>query len=257
MSRRVESDSREVIAPQPPRSHASLQQRMDLTFRDANLLQTALTHRSYLNEADEPGIADNERLEYLGDALVDFAAARFLFETQPEAREGQLTSLRAALVCEPALAGYARELGLGEHLRLGRGEEASGARDRNGILGDAFEAVIAAIYLDQGYEPVERLLLRFFRPELAEVLVQASTKDAKSLFQELVQHAWQTTPAYETVSSSGPDHDKSFEVCVRVGSDKWGVGAGRSKAEAAQRAAEVALERLWEERPDLKAGDAP
>ncbi len=226
-----------------PPDLAALETAIGIAFRDRRLLRTALTHRSYLNEVAQADTADNERLEFLGDALVDFVAADHLYRHLPEAREGTLTTLRAALVRESALAGFARAIGLGGYLRLGRGEEASGGRTRPTLLCDAFEALVGAIYLDHGLAMVERFVVHFIEPELEAVLARAGDRDAKSLFQELAQRAWQTTPRYVTVSASGPDHAKSFVVQVLVGDTVWGEGTGSSKAEAAQAAAAAALER--------------
>lgn len=223
---------------------AALEAAIGIAFRDRRLLRTALTHRSYLNEVARAETADNERLEFLGDALVDFVAADHLYRRLPGAREGTLTTLRAALVRESALAGFARAIGLGGFMRLGRGEEASGGRARAPLLCDAFEALVGAIYLDHGLATVERFVVHFIEPELDAVLARQGDRDAKSRFQELAQRAWQTTPRYVTVGESGPDHAKSFVVQVHVGHTVWGEGTGLSKSEAAQAAAAAALERL-------------
>lgn len=212
-----------------PPDLAALETAIGIAFRDRRLLRTALTHRSYLNEVAQADTADNERLEFLGDALVDFVAADHLYRHLPEAREGTLTTLRAALVRESALAGFARAIGLGGYLRLGRGEEASGGRTRPTLLCDAFEALVGAIYLDHGLAMVERFVVHFIEPELEAVLARAGDRDAKSLFQELAQRAWQTTPRYVTVSASGPDHAKSFVVQVLVGDTVWGRVPGRRR----------------------------
>jgi len=223
---------------------APLEAALDVTFADPRLLLAAVTHRSYLNETVAPDSEDNERLEFLGDALIDVVAGDFLYRLLPAAREGDLTALRASLVCEPVLARFARELGLGVFLRLGRGEAASGGRDRPSVLCDAFEAVVGAMYLDRGFRDVQRFLLGFFEPELEAVRAADGMKDAKSRFQELAQSLWQRTPHYETASESGPDHEKRFVVEVKVGDEVWGAGEGPSKAIAARRAAGAALERL-------------
>ncbi len=214
------------------------------TFDDRKLLLSALTHRSHVNEAVQPDCADNERLEFLGDALLDFVVGSYLYRQLPQAHEGELTAVRAALVCETALARYARSLDLGRFLRLGRGEAASGGRGRAALLSDAFEALVGALYLDQGVTAVERFVLRFLEPEVAAVLAGQRLKDAKSRFQEVAQHRWQTTPRYHTVRESGPDHSKTFVVQVSVGGEVWGSGEGRSKASAARQAAIAALRRL-------------
>ena len=219
-----------------------LQARLGLEFADPNMLLSALTHGSWLNEAIVDDVPDGERLEFLGDALVDFVAADYLFRRLPGAPEGELTRLRAALVCEPALAGFARQLALGEYLRVGKGEHASGGRQRPAILADAFESLVGAVLIDRGFAAAESLVMRFVAPELEEVQRRHRSKDAKSRFQELSQKRWQLTPRYETVETSGPDHLLSFVVEARVAGRTLGVGHGRSKAHAAQMAAEAALD---------------
>ncbi|MFN2252222.1 MAG: ribonuclease III [Anaerolineae bacterium] len=225
-------------------------------FNDHDLALTALTHRSYLNEVAEPDTGDNERMEFLGDALLDFVAGRYLYEQLPAAREGELTALRAALVCEGALAGYARQLGLGQYLRLGRGENSSGGRDRSAILCNAFEALVGALYLDAGMAVVEAFVLDYLAPELTAVLAEQHVKDAKSRFQEFAQRRWQVTPEYRTVSESGPDHEKWFVVAVALDDEVWGVGEGRSKTAAAREAAGAALEKVDAGSPAATDGDA-
>jgi ribonuclease-3 len=227
-----------------PADLAELEAALGIRFADRALLRTAVTHRSYLNEVVDPTVADNERLEFLGDALVDFVAGDYLYRSLPDAREGELTALRAALVSAPALASFAARINLGRYLRLGRGEAASGGRERAAILGDAFEAVVGAVFLDRGLDETERLLMTFFGPELAAVRDSRRLKDAKSRLQELAQGRWQRTPHYETVDESGPDHDKRFVVRVLIGDEPWGTGEGRSKAVAARRAARMALDKV-------------
>ena len=218
-----------------------LEERLELRFSDRELIQRALTHRSYLNEVDDPEIQDNERLEFLGDALLGFVVAQDLHSLMPEAPEGELTSLRSALVRESALADYARTLRLGYHIRMGRGEAVSGGRERDGLLCDVFEAVLGAVLIEHGTEVARRFSLDFVRVELDRVIEQRKTKDAKSALQELVQGKWQITPSYRTTHESGPDHDKRFVVRVLVGEKEWGEGEGTSKAAAAREAATAAL----------------
>jgi len=240
----------------PDADLAAVQSAIGHVFREPRLLRSALTHRSYLNEVEEPGSSDNERLEFLGDALLDFVAGEFLFRRLPEAREGELTALRALLVCEATLAGYAMDMGLGAHIRMGRGEAASGGRERPAILCDAFEAVVGALYLDAGLRRSAAFLLRFIELETERALESRRFKDAKSLFQEVAQRLWQTTPQYRTVAESGPDHDKRFQVVVLAGGQVWGSGEGRSKAAAARHAAQGALRRLSEADRQGLAGPA-
>lgn len=228
----------------PVGSAVDLESRIGYRFDDATLLRTALTHRSYLNEVESPDSDDNERLEFLGDALLDFVAGEYLFSRMPTAHEGELTALRSQLVCESALASFARDIDLGHHIRVGRGELSSGGRDRPAILCNTFEALIGAMYLDGGLDAAAPFALRFFRREADRALDGRGLKDAKSQFQETAQRVWQITPQYRTVGESGPDHDKRFRVAVVVGEALWGVGEGRSKSVAARRAAQEALARF-------------
>ncbi len=230
-------------APAAPAVFADLERRLGRAFRDRRLLLGALTHGSYRNEFGGADLPDNERLEYLGDAVVDFLAAGLLFRRLPAAREGELTSLRAALVCEASLARFARQLDLGPNLLLGRGESASGGRERPALLCDAFESVIGAMFLDSGLDAVTPLVEGLLGTALEQVLLERSSKDSKSSFQELAQRRWQQTPQYVTVETSGPDHARTFVVEVRVADTVWGRGSGRSKAVAARAAAEEALRR--------------
>lgn len=223
---------------------SELEQTLGITFADKSLLHRALIHRSYLNENPDLPLTDNERLEFLGDALLDFVSAEYLYDRFPEMQEGQMTSLRAALVREESLADFARALKLGQYLFLGHGEEASGGRGRSPILCAAFEALAGAIFLDQGLEVTKDFILRFIKPALGRILQERLDKDAKSLLQELSQGRWQLTPIYRTVAEHGPDHAKEFTVKVLIGGKVYGQGVGRSKQAAEQDAAHVALESL-------------
>jgi ribonuclease-3 len=220
-----------------------LESRLGLTFTDKTLLQRAVIHRSYLNEYPNYPLMDNERLEFLGDAVIDFVAAEFLYNHYPEMDEGQLTRLRAALVRTESLAQQAETLDLGRHLRLGRGETANGGRNRPNTLCGAFEALIGAIYLDQGVELVRALLRERFRPVAEQVLLSQSDRDPKSLLQELTQAKAQAIPTYRIIREIGPDHSKEFSVEVRFDNHVIGEGTGRSKQVAEQAAAQDALDR--------------
>lgn len=224
----------------------SLEEKLGITFQDASLLSRALTHRSFLNENPHIALEDNERLEFLGDAVLDFVVGAYLYHHYPEMNEGDLTSLRAALVRAQALAQFARQLDLGYYLKLGYGEAENGGRERIPILCATFEAVIGAMYLDQGLAPVEHLLHPLIRPALIEIMASASHKDAKSEFQVWAQARYNITPRYHVVSSRGPDHAKLFTVVVKLEDDDWGQGTGRSKQRAAQAAAAQALEKAEE-----------
>ncbi len=213
------------------------------SFHHPSLLVRALTHRSYVNEHIGAG-EDNERLEFLGDAVLDFVAGAFLYHRYPEMDEGGLTRLRASLVNTEQLARFAEAQQVGDHVRLGKGEEESGGRKRPTLLADAFEAVVGAYYLDSGLEEVRA----FVEPLLAEaadqVLDTEREVDAKSQFQEWAQAALGQTPRYATLSVSGPDHNRVYMVEVLVGSEAFGTGTGPSKQAATQSAARAALDRV-------------
>jgi ribonuclease-3 len=218
----------------------TLESLMGVQFNDYSLLTRALTHRSFLNE-NEQVLQDNERLEFLGDAVLDFVVGAYLYNRLPEMDEGELTSLRAALVRADTLADFARQWRLGHFLRLGYGEGESGGRERTPILCATFEAVIGAIYLDQGLPTTQALVEKLIAPTLITILEESLHKDAKSEFQVWAQARYNITPHYEVVETSGPDHAKVFTVQVVVGERPWGAGQGRSKQNAAQAAAREAL----------------
>jgi ribonuclease-3 len=237
---------------------------LGIAFDDPWLLACALTHRSYLNENPALPYPDNERLEFLGDAVVDLIAAAFLFERFPDLREGDLTSLRAALVKGETLARFAVELGLPSHLRLSRGEEQNGARARVPILASAFEAVVGALFLDQGLRAASEFVLRFLAPEAERVHAQRLDRDAKSVLQELAQGQWHLTPEYRLVHSYGPEHAKMFVVAVFVGATEWGRGVGSSRHRAEIAAAKNALAKRARVEPPMSSnrfqgigGEAP
>jgi ribonuclease-3 len=204
------------------------------------LLKTAFTHRSYVNESDVKG-AHNERLEFLGDAVVELTVTHHLFSKYPHATEGDLTAYRAALVNAVMLGSVAEILGMNECLLLSRGEAKDTGRARATILANTFEAVVGALYLDQGYAVAEDFVVRHVLSHVDEVVRTGSFKDAKSRFQEIAQARDNTTPRYETISAEGPDHDKHFMVELRVGDRLITTGEGKSKQEAEQDAAEKAL----------------
>jgi ribonuclease-3 len=221
-----------------------LEARLDIQFKDKSLLSRSLTHRSYLNENPGTALEDNERLEFLGDAVLDFLVGAYLYHRFPEMKEGDLTSLRAALVRTETLADFARQLDIGHYLLLGLGEADSGGRNRNPILCAAFEALTGAIYLDQGLAAVKKLAEPLIGPALVTIMDDSLHIDAKSEFQVWAQAAFNITPRYVVVGSSGPDHAKVFMVEARVGEKVWGEGDGRSKQSAAQAAAKDALARV-------------
>ena len=209
-------------------------------FHNKKYLITALTHSSYANEAKGKE-ESNERLEFLGDSVLGFVVADYLFKNYTQFPEGDLTKNRAALVCEKACCGFAKQIDLGNYLRLSHGEQNSGGRTRSSILADAFEAVIAAIYLDAGMEEARKFILRFVLPMLKAHKPKAF-KDYKTALQEIIQQNPEEHLEYVLTVESGPDHDKHFTVEVHLNSNVIGKGGGRSKKEAEQQAAREALE---------------
>jgi len=224
------------------RQLAELQKNLNYCFNDPALLKKALTHSSYANENMSKGIASNERLEFLGDSMLGMTVALLIYNDKPTLTEGQMTKLRAELVCERSLAALALELDLGSCLLLGRGEENGGGRSRPSILSDAFEAVLAAMYLDGGYEPIERFISVCFRPRL-ENPVQ-SYHDYKTLLQEAIQVKPGQSLVYEVTKEQGPDHDKSFTIEVKLNNKIIGIGTGKSKKSAEQEAAKAAIGKI-------------
>jgi len=228
----------------------SLQRDLDIQFGNPSLLREALTHRSYLNEINQAW-PSNERLEFLGDTVLGLITTDYLFGRFPGLSEGELTNLRSALVRTETLARFAQNINLGQYLFLGRGEEMSQGRHRPAGMACAFEALLGAIYLDQGYPAVQDFAMRFIEPELTQVIEGRLHKNAKSTLQELVQARMQQTPTYHLIDESGPDHAKSFTAEVRVGTHVLGGGHDRSKRGAEQAAAEAALERLTSDLPTV------
>lgn len=221
-----------------------LQEVIGFFFEDDSLLREALVHRSYLNENPSFPSRDNQRLEFLGDALLDFVAGDYLYRGYPKMREGELTSLRAAMVKEETLARFAQSLDLGRYLYLGRGEEESGGRERPSLLADGFEALVGALYLDGGLKCAQRFILRFLESETERILAQGELRDYKSLFQEEAQRRFQATPLYRTIDERGPDHNKVFTVEVLIEEKVYGRGEGKSKQAAEEEAARQALEKI-------------
>lgn len=221
-----------------------LEEALGVAFKKEALLKEALTHRSYLNEHPRWSAQDNERLEYLGDAVLELAVTEFLFHTYPDEEEGKLTSIRAALVNYQMLARVARDLSLERYLYLSRGEAKDAGRAREVILANAVEAVLGAVYLDRGYETAKRVVARIVLTHLDEVMERKLYRDPKSVLQEVVQEELKTTPSYRVLREEGPDHDKRFVVGVFFGERQVADGEGPSKQEAEARAAQAALESL-------------
>lgn len=233
---------------------SQLENDMGVTFQDKQLLQQAFTHRSYLNEllSNHAELVDNERMEFLGDAVLGYIFSDLLYRRYPEQKEGGLTNLRSALVRRETLARMAMQLRLGDFLLLGHGEEESGGRRRPATLCATFEALIGAIYLDQGIDRCRAVVLRLFAAELARLDQTLASKDAKSRLQELAQEKLNHTPRYRQIDSIGPDHDKHFVMTVQINGKLYGIGAGHSKQEASQRAAAMALYFLGEPPADYQ-----
>jgi ribonuclease III len=213
------------------------------TFRDPTLLRRALTHRSYLNEnIAARAESHNERLEFLGDAVLDFIAGAWLFETFPRLDEGKLTTLRAALVRVSTLAVFSREIGIPDQMRMGKGELDTGGRERNNIIGDAFEAVLGALYLDQGIDACRAFVVPFLERATPAIVSHNADRDPKSKLQEWSQGVLNVTPRYRMTGTTGPDHEKTFHVEVWLGETMVAQATGLSKQIAEQQAARDALE---------------
>ena len=221
-----------------------LEKKLNYTFRDPGLLGEALSHSSYANEHRSAGLRSNERLEFLGDSVLGFVTAEFLFLQHPDLPEGDLTRIRAALVCEQSLYEVARKLDLGRYLKLGRGEEAGGGRERTSILAGATEAVFAAVYLDGGIGAASTLIHRVLLDAEKEEVVEERRRDYKTALQELVQRQADQVLTYRMIGEEGPDHDKTFLAEVLLNGTQVGTGSGHSKKEAEQSAAKAALRKL-------------
>jgi ribonuclease III len=219
------------------------------TFADSNQALIALTHKSYCNEHKDEPREDNERLEFLGDAVVDLAIGQRLMERFPKANEGELSKLRALIVNEEGLARIARAAGIGELLLLGRGEDLTGGREKNSVLADALEAVIGALYVGNGMTAVLTFIDTFFGDALDGVAEGRQGRDHKSLLQEASQQRLKASPRYRVVSESGPEHEKIFEVEVSINGELYARSTGRSKKEAEQAAAEKSLEQFVAKNP--------
>ncbi|MFH1244687.1 MAG: ribonuclease III [bacterium] len=216
---------------------------LGLKIKDVHLVQNAFVHRSYLNESKEFD-QSNERLEYLGDAVLELATSHFLFSSYPDFQEGMLTNVRAALVRTESLAKIAQDLGFAELIRMSKGEEATGGRENRSILADTFEAFLGAIYLDQGYATCVSILEKHLLQKAKAVLQSETYKDNKSLLQEIAQSRYKATPLYTLISESGPDHDKQFVMQVEIGDTSYAKGEGKSKQTAQEDAAKNTLEMI-------------
>lgn len=222
----------------------TLQKSLGVSFNDPSLLEQALVHSSYLNENPSLALTCNERLEFLGDAVLGLIIAEKLYHDFPQSTEGTLTRLRTSLVRRDTLANLAKSIALGAHLHLGKGEQASGGQHKPANLAGALEAVIAAILLDQGLDAARDLVLRLFSAELEKLACKGAETDYKSQLQELMQARQQPAPTYQVIKAAGPDHDKRFTIEVKIGDTILGRGSGKSKKIAETEAARSALERL-------------
>jgi len=221
-----------------------LQEKLAFFFNDQSLLEQALIHSSYINESPDSALISNERLEFLGDAVLGLVIAQKLYQDFAHYEEGRMTKLRAALVRRDTLANIAEALKLGDYLYLGKGEEASGGRDKPANLAGALEAVIGAAFLDQGLVATRDFILKLWDKELKKALIHGEKFDSKSRLQELMQARWQQIPTYHVVEEAGPEHDKVFTIEVRAGDSVLGKGSGKGRKRAETEAARVALEDL-------------
>lgn len=210
-------------------------------FHYPGLLKEALTHKSFVNESPIKGIKDNERLEFLGDAVLDMVISEYLFERLPEAREGELSKIKSTVVSEPTLAEIARKINIGDFIVMGKGENLSLGRSKNSLLANTLEAVIAAIYLDGGPQEAIRFIHRWFIETIENILTHQVTFDYKTDFQEECQKKYEVLPEYRLIKTTGPDHSKTFEVHLMVKGNVMGIGIGKSKKEAEQKAAKEGL----------------
>lgn len=218
-----------------------LQQKLKLQFKNPRLVLNAFVHRSYLNESKD-FTESNERLEFLGDAVLELIVTEHLFQRYPHYKEGMLTNLRAALVKTTTLAKIAKQLSLNKYLLISKGEEESGGRNKPSLLADTMEAFLGALYLDQGYHTCKQVILTYLLPLLPQIIKNTEYKDSKSLLQEIAQAKFKTTPTYQLISESGPDHHKTFVMQVVIGHKKYAQGSGPSKHKAQEEAAQKTLE---------------
>lgn len=228
-----------------------LEERLDYRFCDVDLLVTALTHRSYVNENRQPGVSDNERLEFLGDSVLGLCVSDLLIKKYVDGSEGDLTKMRSVLVGEKNLAQLARGLQIGNCLLIGRGEENAGSRARDSFLANAFEAVVAAVYLDSGYENVRAVVRKLIEPFLEKETLPSAYFDYKTLLQEFCQRKFKTIPMYLLADTSGPEHAKVFEVKVVIVDKLTAIGTGTSKKEAEKQAAQKAWKILQDDESQL------
>lgn len=222
---------------------SELMDKINYQFKDINLLKNALTHSSYANEKTIKKYKDNERLEFLGDAVLELTSSDYIYKNYSNMNEGQMTRLRASIVCEPTLAICARAIGIDNFIMLGKGEELTGGRKRDSIVSDACEAVIGAIYLDGGFANAKEFIHRFILKDLEN---KKLFFDSKTILQEIVQANFKEVISYHLIGEEGPDHNKTFRVAVHIGEEEYGVGEGRTKKAAEQEAAYISILKLHE-----------
>jgi ribonuclease-3 len=221
-----------------------LEKTIDYHFKDNDKLQLALTHSSYANEKKSEGLVSNERIEFLGDSVLNIITSDYIYKNHPELPEGEMTKTRAAIVCESSLKKCAEKINLGDYLFLGKGEENTGGRKRTSILSDAFEALIGAIYLDGGLENAGKFIFKSMEDIYLNIKSKDVFKDYKTQFQEIIQKQSEQHISYCIVEEKGPDHNKVFTAQLSVGDVPYGIGRGRTKKEAEQNAAEAALKKM-------------
>lgn len=220
---------------------SEFEKKTKIVFKDKNLLKQAFIHRSYINENPSQGLSHNERLEFLGDAVLELIVTDFLYKKFPKYAEGELTSVRSALVNAVIIASVAEDTGMNDYLLLSKGETKDKGKARQYILANTYEAYVGALYLDQGYDVVEKFIAKSLLPKTDEIVNKKLWRDAKSLVQEKAQEFVNVTPAYKVLSEAGPDHDKHFTVGIYFAKNLIAEGKGKSKQEAEQKAAEAAL----------------
>lgn len=220
---------------------SDFEKKIKVTFKDKNLLKQAFTHRSFINENPGANLSHNERLEFLGDAVLELIVTDFLYKKYPQYAEGELTALRSALVNAIIISEIAADIGMNDYLLLSKGEAKDNGKARQYILANTYEALVGAMYLDQGYEVTNKFITKTLLPKTSEIVNKKLWRDAKSLVQEKAQEFVLVTPAYKVLNQSGPDHDKHFTIGIYFGKDLIAEGKGKSKQEAEQKAAESAL----------------
>ncbi|MER1984729.1 MAG: ribonuclease III [Solibacillus sp.] len=248
--RKKENSQKSGVLPEKVRvQFQTLQEELTIEFQNKSLLYQAFTHSSYVNEHRRKLFTDNERLEFLGDAVLELSVSKYLFEKFPHMSEGELTKLRASIVCEPSLVVFANELNFGRFVLLGKGEELTGGRERPALLADVFESFVGALYLDQGLEVVVAFLERIVFPKV-EVGAFSHVMDFKSQLQEMVQQSNNGMLTYEIVDEKGPAHNRTFVSRVLLNDHELGIGRGKSKKEAEQQAAQSAMQTLKKEQEE-------